>query len=270
MATVALTSKPLHWRRDAERLTPDQAKVLRAGYAGLMELRTTDDRGYARWAGTHGLPLPIDCQHGTPLFLPWHRAFLYLFERALRDRAPDATVPWWNWATSGDGPGTLPALYADEEVDGSPNPLASADVDPLALREGEEAGKPAPAERTFRRPGNGGRRLPRAQDVEALVDTRDFATFNRKLEELHGQVHVWTGGHMSAVPWAGFDPIFWAHHAMVDRLWRLWQLRHNAAGPPGPTWGQALPPFGMTVEQTLDVTLLGYDYASSTSSARVA
>ena len=35
-------------------------------------------------------------------------------------------------------------------------------------------------------------------------------------------------------------------------------------------WNQALPPFPMTVSQTLDVTLLGYDYASSTASQAIA
>jgi len=44
-----------------------------------------DDRGYAFYAGLHGLPLPEYCQHGTLLFLPWHRAYPYLFERALTD-----------------------------------------------------------------------------------------------------------------------------------------------------------------------------------------
>jgi len=28
--------------------------------------------------------------------------------------------------------------------------------------------------------------------------------------------------------WAAFDPLFWAQHAMVDRLWRIWQ--HNRPG----------------------------------------
>lgn len=269
MGMTALASEPPRWRRDSRWLTPSQEGHLRSGYLGLMALDEADDRSYARWAGTHGLPLPVECQHGTPLFLPWHRAFLYQFERALRDRQAEATVPWWNWATPDGEAGTIPPLYGAAEV-GWPNPLASAAVSQRALREAADAGQPALGERTFRRPGIGGRRLPRASEVGALVEVRDFATFNRGLEELHGQVHVWTGGHMSSVPWAGFDPIFWAHHAMVDRLWRLWQLRHHSAGPPASSWGQALPPFGMTVEQTLDVTLLGYDYASSTASQEVA
>ena len=31
------------------------------------------------------------------LFLPWHRAYLYFFERALRDRVPTLAQPWWDW-----------------------------------------------------------------------------------------------------------------------------------------------------------------------------
>lgn len=269
-ATSVLTSTRIRYRRDAERLTPGQASDVRAAYAGMMALRDADERSYARFAGQHGLPLPFECQHGTPLFLPWHRAFLYFFERAMRDRATDATLAWWNWATPEDENGALPKLFADDETDdGEPNPLFSATVSEQALAEGAQGGQPAPGPSTLRRPGIGGRRLPRASEVADLIEIRDFQTFNNTLEELHGQVHVWTGGHMGSVPWSGFDPIFWAHHAMVDRLWRLWQIRHGTPGPPAEIWSQALPPFSMNVAQTLDVTLLGYDYASSTASQAV-
>ena len=66
---------------------------------------------------------------------------------------------------------------------------------------------------------------------------------------------------MGDIPFAAFDPIFWAHHAMIDRVWRLWQLRHPQAGVPASLLGEALPPFQMTVRQTLDSSTLGYDYA---------
>ena len=41
----------------------------------------------------HGLPLPSYCTHGTLLFLPWHRAYLYCFERALEDLDLSAGLP---------------------------------------------------------------------------------------------------------------------------------------------------------------------------------
>jgi tyrosinase len=72
---------------------------------------------------------------------------------------------------------------------------------------------------------------------------------------------------MGQIPFAAYDPIFWAHHTMIDRLWRLWQLRHPSAAVPASIRDDALPPFQMTVDQTLDTTALGYDYAAATRSA---
>ncbi|KAF7868351.1 hypothetical protein EAF04_004883 [Stromatinia cepivora] len=48
------------------------------------------------------------------------------------------------------------------------------------------------------------------------------------IESIHDTVHTLTGGliysgHMSVVPVAAYDPIFWFHHANVDRLLALWQ-----------------------------------------------
>jgi tyrosinase len=70
---------------------------------------------------------------------------------------------------------------------------------------------------------------------------------------------------MAEIPLAAYDPLFFAHHTMIDRIWRLWQLRHPTAGVPDDLLGEALPPFNITVAQTIDVTSLGYDYASFSS-----
>ena len=70
---------------------------------------------------------------------------------------------------------------------------------------------------------------------------------------------------MASVATAAYDPIFWAHHCMIDRLWYLWQLDHAGAGIPARLLDRALAPFPMTVRDTLDVTRLGYDYAGSTA-----
>jgi tyrosinase len=120
--------------------------------------------------------------------------------------------------------------------------------------------------RTRREPGDPAL-LPRAEEVRRVLEVRDFLDFSAALEELHNRVHVWVGGHMGQVPFAAFDPIFWAHHTMVDRLWRLWQLRHPGGGPPSTLLDEALPPFRMTVRQTLEVAALGYDYAVASASA---
>jgi tyrosinase len=259
---------PLRWRRSARRLTPGQAALLREAFTATMAIG--DERGYSYFAGLHGLPRPMDCTvaHGRPFFLPWHRAYLYFFERALRDQVPDATLTWWDWRTP-----TIPAIFAaGQDPGGRPNPLFSARVDPVALQQGADARPPILAgEWTARDPGAPGTPpLPTAQDVQNALEQSDYFSFTEAMEELHNRVHLWTGGrfgHMRLVEFSSFDPVFWAHHAMVDRLWRLWQLSHPGGRPPASILRAALPPFPMTVEQTLDTPALGYDYAVSTSSA---
>lgn len=46
------------------------------------------------------------------------------------------------------------------------------------------------------------------------------------LEAIHDQMHaiIGGGGHMSYIDYAGFDPVFFLHHAMVDRCFALWQV----------------------------------------------
>ncbi|KAL9609507.1 MAG: hypothetical protein Q9167_005724 [Letrouitia subvulpina] len=45
------------------------------------------------------------------------------------------------------------------------------------------------------------------------------------IENMHNAIHslVGNGGHMAVVPYSAFDPIFWLHHANVDRLFAIWQ-----------------------------------------------
>ncbi|KAM6534644.1 hypothetical protein FALCPG4_004271 [Fusarium falciforme] len=61
---------------------------------------------------------------------------------------------------------------------------------------------------------------------------RTLTTGYLSLEYIHNNVHNVTGGgdlvesglgHMSDVPVAAFDPIFWLHHCNIDRLLSMWQ-----------------------------------------------
>jgi tyrosinase len=223
-----------------------------------------DDRGWQYWAGIHGLPLPMFCQHHTALFLPWHRAYLYFAELALKQAGgdPGVSFPWWDWSVTRG----IPVAYEAAEVDGQPNPLAGTEINALALEQARRAGLPEEITQTFRDPGAPGvRPLPTPQAVSRLLEFGDFLDFQTQLEQFHDDVHVWVGGTMAEIPLAAYDPVFWAHHAMVDRIWRLWQLRHPTAGVPAELLDEALPPFNITVRQTLSVTALGYDYAAFSS-----
>jgi tyrosinase len=258
---------PVRFRRNADRLTDGQVKTLRKAHSALYAI--PDDRGYEYFAGIHGLPLPISCEnaHGTPYFLPWHRAYLYFFERALRDRAPNAGLVWWDWQTGPGRTSKLPEPYLRAKAEGKANPLFSAKVSKAALDQGRAGGLAVGAKTGRETAGPSG--LPSRAEVEDALSRPQFIDFSRAVEQLHNRVHGWAGGHMGQIPFAAFDPVFWAHHTMCDRIWRLWQLRHPGSLPPASILDQALPPFRMTVRQTLSVTALGYDYAASTASAAV-
>lgn len=235
-------------------MTPGQAANLRQAITATQAI--SDDRGYQYWAGIHGLPLPMYCTHNSPLFLAWHRAYLYFFELALRDQVPDVVLPWWDWTVDQ----SVPTAYAEEDVDGATNALFSSPIQPS----GREPGGP---DHTVRAPGQeGAPPLPSAAQAQALLALGDFIDFQTQLEDLHNGVHVWVGGTMSDIATAAYDPLFWAHHTMIDRLWRMWELQHPHAAPPSSLLGSALPPFEMTVAQTIDASSLGYDYAASTAS----
>ena len=216
-----------------------------------------DERGYEHWAGIHGLPLPIYCHHGDLFFLPWHRAYLYFMEQYLLDQEPAVSLPWWDWT---DQLGIPPAYSDPALADGTPNPLASAPVTGIPDAQFTQDGVPRVTQ-TYRRPKHPAA-LPSPDLVEQILQLPTFDDFSTQLEgQVHNLVHWWTGGTMSMVPLAAYDPVFWAHHCMIDRLWALWQLRHPGADPDPGMLNAALAPFPMTVAQTLDITSLGYQYA---------
>ncbi|MGI9000478.1 MAG: tyrosinase family protein [Pseudonocardia sp.] len=259
-------------RRNTAGLTAAELADLRAAFAAAYGL--SDDRGYGYFAGLHGLPLPSYCQHGTLLFLPWHRAYLYFFERALTaalrrargDTTSSVTLPWWDWTSAAAHTEGLPAGYLPTAA-GGPNPLAAgpvtlgaADLDLVRTRlPGAITDGPSPV--TIRDPDVPDQ-LPRPATVNRALQASTFAGFSQLLEGIHNGVHGWVGGAMSAVPIAAYDPVFWAHHSMIDRLWYLWQLSPRGKNPPDALLDRALAPWPVTVRQILDTSTLGYDYAA--------
>jgi len=255
--SLPANERALRHRKNADHLTPSQLATLQGAFGAVQAI--ADDRGYAHWAGIHGLPLPMYCQHGTRIFLPWHRAYLYFFELALRDQVSAAALVWWDWTSVTSHTKGIPAAYSQRRVGGTTNPLFSAAVPPPARVNGQ----PRQTTRASDTPAS----LPSVAQVQAILQLPDFLDFQSQLENIHNQIHVWVGGTMGQIPWAAYDPIFFAHHAMIDRLWRLWQLQHPSPTFPPGLLTQALPPFSLTVADTLDIKLLGYDYASATTHA---
>ena len=133
-----LAPKALRHRRSARRLTAGQLSDLRQAIAAAQGI--CDERGYQLWAGVHGLPLPSYCAHESELFLPWHRAYLYFFEKALQERVTGVTLPWWDWsANHAEG---IPAAYARQRVGREKEPALRL-ADP-AVRPGQPDARRGP------------------------------------------------------------------------------------------------------------------------------
>ncbi|HET8955215.1 MAG TPA: tyrosinase family protein [Solirubrobacterales bacterium] len=270
--SVQRQAVPVRHRPSIAEMTAPQLQELREALAKFLRIK--DDRGYQHWAGIHGLPLPMYCSqaHGKPAFLPWHRAYLYRFEQALRDTGHDVMLPWWDWTRIR----RVPKAYAEpKRPDGTDNPMYSVRINDEALRQGREgrgdrgsirlAGHPD----TFRQPGREENEnhekfaLPTGTEIARLLRYSDFARFTEYLDNYHGEVHMWVGGHMTDIPFAAYDPLFWAHHCMIDRIWRKWQLQHTQSSFPSNVLHQVMEPFHLTAQQVLDPTALGYDYSLS-------
>jgi tyrosinase len=144
------------------------------------------------------------------MFLPWHRMYVYFFERIVQMtlRDPSFALPYWNY--------TNPATAS------LPRPFISPASGSNSLW--ADTRNPGP---------NNGDPL-RNLNLDALRQTT-YSGFCATLDNgLHGNVHVAIGNSsrgMGAVPWAAGDPIFWMHHSNIDRLWASW----NAAGRTNPT-----------------------------------
>ena len=73
-------------------------------------------------------------------------------------------------------------------------------------------------------------------------------------------MRIAVGGQM-ATERSPADPLFWLHHANVDRLWARWQQQHPRQRPGNS--GEELKPgaiFGVKVSETFKLSNLGYRY----------
>jgi tyrosinase len=254
-------------RQNIANLSASELGAWRQAVTTAMAIH--DNRGYGHFAGMHGLPDQY-CQHATLLFLPWHRAYLYVLEMAFRDIDSSISLPWWDWTSDDSHANGLPAAYSDAT---GANPLLSGEVDlPQRTLDRIRAQLPdildfsvAPP-RTLRAPGPPDE-LPSADTIASILTASTFEDFSGQLEDQHNMVHGWMGGAMSIVPIAAFDPIFYAHHTMIDRLWYQWQLRNPNAGVGPVPLDQALQGTPLTVAQVLDISKLGYDYATKVTTS---
>lgn len=233
------------------------------------------------------------CQHGSWYFLPWHRGYVLAIEANLRAAIvaaggpSDWAMPYWNYF--GPNEAALPPAF------GSPDWPDGKGDNPLYMSA------------RFGPKGNGKVYIPLNQvNLKAMSDP-DFTgsgggggpgfggiatgfshsgqTHGGIESQPHDVVHGLVGGQrpsprlvgaMADPRTAALDPIFWLHHANIDRLWEVWNENPPThVDPSSPAWragpassGQrafCMPmPDGSTwtytPADTVSITALGYTY----------
>jgi Common central domain of tyrosinase/Polyphenol oxidase middle domain len=228
-----------------------QLKQLRDGVCLIRDLPPTDVLSWTKQIAQHCIHCAssnADNIHYNWQFLPWHRGLLYFIERAMRKlgKMDDMRLAYWNWESSASR--TVPAIYAPS---GQPlywanrhltTPLTDSQVNVQALLAvptfdvfGGTAKQRSPVPATFSGP--------------------------------HANVHnAFYPGDMADLQYSPRDPVFYAHHGNIDRLWSSWV----AAGHKNPDFGDAKVYFYdenrvwsyVLFNDLRDETKLGYKYSS--------
>lgn len=231
----------LEWR--TFRNTPQYASFLNAIGTMKANVNTASPASWAYWVNVH----VNFCPHGTPRFLVWHRGFLYLLEQRMRivSGDPMLTIPYWDYFSDP----RIPSEFTDPARS---NPLYVPRIG-SSVYNALDLSPFAPGVFNFQR-----------GTVNAFETLLEAAP--------HNPVHNLIGGFMANMQ-SPVDPIFFLHHANVDRLWHAWALPDGkgipycdnpySAATSSPYWAGTLtyaPGLSLPTDMTYHPSWLSYDY----------
>ncbi len=177
----------------------------------------------------------IHQMHSNPRFLPWHRIYLVRLEELLQMVDPTVCIPYWKSSEEQAFPSWLLGFTPTVNLLGGPH-VVNRNIAAFSV-------------------------LPNAAAVAGVMGNGTFNTFAPALEGVHNSGHVWVGGTMMSVPTAPADPVFWMHHAEIDRIWAEWQAANPGLNPPLVGAAAMMDPWPEDETATRDITSLGYTYA---------
>jgi tyrosinase len=259
-------------------------------FVGIMRARPATQRvSWIGFANQHGDENDFKyCPHGDWYFLPWHRGFVEMYEKAAAalTQNPKFAMPYWDWTTLR----TLPTAFTDKMYKGKPNPLyvPGQGDDPSMIRNaltggnaltdalvGPDVIKKIYAETVYEAFGTSrsvDRSDPNNPVVQNNLDPKwvPMGGGNQGILEStpHNNVHNNIGAFMPQSN-SPRDPIFFMHHGNIDRIWAHWNAlgRKNSTDPLWlnmPFTDNYITPdgkfYGKPVNKLLSTTALGYTY----------
>ncbi|CAE6395636.1 unnamed protein product [Rhizoctonia solani] len=199
--------------------------------------------------------------HYTGLFLPWHRWFVNEHVQQLKTQCGyKGVMPYWDWSQDSLSLNTSAIFSTDSAtgLGGFGDPLQDYRVTTGGFSNMTVA---YPIKHNIRRqftlfPYLDWYWLQRPNEAANITITKayvdaaingyvgDFVGFQNateKAQAFHPNIHMLMGGDMAGTcptaagsscvggsTWTPNDPIFFLHHANMDRIWYLWQLKNSA------------------------------------------
>lgn len=175
---------------------------------------------------------------GTQRFLPWHRDYLLKFEKMLQAIDPLCFVPYFDWTAARVVPAWISTFKPTVMVPGQGAIIVKRNSS-----------------------------IPVRKNIATIMAQTTYTPFTDLLENgPHGEVHMELGvvnqrrEAMARIAVSPADPIFWLHHAMIDRIWANWQTTHPGRNPVLAGANARMDPWTETAAQLRSITTLGYAY----------
>jgi len=208
------------------------------------------------------------CPHGDWYFLPWHRAYVLMYEAAARELTGNKSfaMPYWNWTELR----TLPEAFTNPTYNGKPNPLYVPNRNTLNLSDAI-VGQTQVIDKIYQEPvfeAFGTSRNPAQDSLDPSWVPRGGGYQGILERTPHNTIHNKIGAFMPT-PASPRDPIFFMHHCNIDRIWASWNAlgRKNSSDPLWlnmPFQDNYIRPDGTlysaTVKELQEITALGYTY----------
>jgi tyrosinase len=158
------------------------------------------------------------CPHRNWFFLPWHRAYLKQFEEICRAASgqPDFNLPYWNWTKNRSVPATF---WGANNVLMDSSRRINAQSKALEEMVGTINIEKILNKQSFEDFGSYAATSQRPTDGSGASGSLEGSP--------HNHIHNFIGGNMGSFI-SPTDPIFWLHHANIDRLWATWNDRGHA------------------------------------------
>ncbi len=215
-------AQSLRVRRSLTGMAADDPDLQAFRYAlGIMRA----DDGPLSWDVQRRVHASPWGHHNSWRFLPWHRFQLHYLERIIAriSQKPDFAMPYWDWSAD-----RAPAVYFQRR---SPLYDETRTITPMSRISGYlgfEWGEGA-SDDFWARTDNDfgdffGSRNPTGEMGSGYAGSAE--------QYGHNLIHLFVGGRMRDLMISPLDPLFWAHHANVDRQWALWSEIHGADSYP--------------------------------------